>query len=152
MRKRPFLISLLAVLSIIAGIVLLVTQFLVASSVGLFGSVLMLGMFYIAGGVAMWKGLAVGWWIGAYCCSFEIVRSGYFLLNLPERAGDLGGDRPIEYLYAKYGARAALNALVLLYFFHRSVFHYFQLDLSERLRLFMILTIVSVAVNWFSLF
>ena len=96
--------------------------------------ILFLAVLAIGSGVGMWIGAKWGWGFGVFYYACGVIRSLFALLGayllfdkLPaEEIADMA--REPGYYYFKYGGRAVVHALVMMYFFKGSVLDYFGFE------------------------
>lgn len=136
--KRPKLISVLAFFCFLSGLLsisLLLSNndfvqeifFLDISTI--YFSVLLLGIIYLGSGIGMWLGKRWGWYLGAICYCYAIIRNSFALVQLSQILrvfNDLQQEAGLGYF--KFFARIIGNGLILSYFFKSNVINYFQVN------------------------
>ncbi|TVY08217.1 hypothetical protein FPZ49_20160 [Paenibacillus cremeus] len=124
---RPGVVSFFAVLMIISGVVLLVTQLLAVSQlnkaselIGVTNSffqaaISFLGLLGIIGGVGMWFGKKWGWWA-------------------------------VGINYVKYGLRTLWNGFLLFYMFRENVLSFFNTTETIKWKALLIVFIMCILI------
>jgi len=148
MKKRPILVSILAVLSIIAGIpsALICLIFLLIRDEMITGipmdgtllDLLLLSLFVfsvisLAAGIGIWNGKKWGWWLVQFSSVYYILRSfSMFKQEITEET----------YLRT---AISILDIFLLWYFFRPNVLAYFNMQKIKKIKALLILIGIYIA-------
>ncbi|WP_166241587.1 hypothetical protein [Paenibacillus turpanensis] len=125
---RPTSITLIAILLILGGGILAVTQLISFASltdasadigvpaVLLQGSIAFLGILGIAAGIGAWTGKKWGWWLAIFYFAYAIARNVNALVSINDVVNLLGAPgQGVASYYIKYGFRVLWNALLFLF-------------------------------------
>ncbi|MCX6708020.1 MAG: hypothetical protein NTW67_00005 [Candidatus Woesearchaeota archaeon] len=154
MKQRPILISILAVLSIIGGILLaillpvfILAKDAMAEGLALFEipfwflifSLLFLTALSLAGGIGMWKGTKWGWWLAQFSFVFDIFRRLFALINTMAITDEV----PTKMYLRAIGA--IVNILFIWYFFKPDVLAYFNMQKIKKIKAMLIIIGINIA-------
>lgn len=92
-------------------------------------SVLLLGIINLGSGIGMWLGKRWGWYLGAICYCYAIIRNSVALVQLSQILrvfNHLQQEAGLSYI--KFSARIIGNGLILSYLFKSNVTNYFQVN------------------------
>ncbi|MDM4015868.1 hypothetical protein [Roseiconus lacunae] len=158
--KRPRGISILAFLAMTGGIGLFSVPVTYAISweqartafqetgfhpVFALVSLVFLAVLALVGGIGMWRGMKMGWWLGCFYYVYAIFRNGATILNIALVSDSfVAEDQGADQFGAKYVIRVAINFLLVLYFFKGNVLGYFGLsEINKPLAIGILLSICT---------
>ncbi|MFB9326162.1 hypothetical protein ACFFSY_09585 [Paenibacillus aurantiacus] len=138
---RPMGVTLLAILLLVSGGAMAITQVmnfnalneasdvLGVSSTFLQISVAFIGGLGIAAAAGMWFGLRWGWWLALFYFAYAICRNVNVMITIFSLADELGSTMTY---YIKYGIRVAWNAFLIAYLCRETASWYFKTNDTKK--------------------
>lgn len=159
-KKRPFWLSVAAVVLVVSGLSLLGIQFLefnnflnAFNAIGIsalsgVGQVFVLGVLYIIAGVDIWEGKKWGWILAVAALVHGVVTSlqGLVFASMLDMPVALSSGASIS-PYAKFGLKALLHVGVIFYFFRTPVIEFFEIAKLSAFKYFG--WVVSILIGLF---
>ncbi|MEQ8788655.1 MAG: hypothetical protein RIC55_20260 [Pirellulaceae bacterium] len=160
--NRPIGVTILAVLHLLGGALLFVSQFLLLanldtldesfqaigiSPVLVLGGLMLLACLATASGVGMWIGAKWGWWLASFYYVYSVFRNASAMMTIVAMTNSLAaiGLGPEEYLL-KHAGRMLIHFLLLLYFFKSNVLYYFGLEQFNKAKAIGILVGICLGI------
>jgi uncharacterized membrane protein YkvI len=158
---RPLGVSLIAILLVLSGAGVLITQFLnfgklngAASDLGyssvLFqGAICFLGVIGLSAGIGAWLGKKWGWWLAIFYFAYAIVREINVLVTIPGLFEQLNSAKQgvgIGGTYVKYGVRVLWDAFLLYYLCRENPTLFFQTADVKRWKALLLVFAISIVI------
>lgn len=159
-RKRPIGVTVLAafhLLGVVLGLFLFlpfdfnnpqlasILKKLDATTAQLIFNFVFLFFLVVLSGVGMLLGKWWGWFLAANYYLNSILRNGYTILMIEQIYLHLDPDDPeIHQAYTKYGARLAINFLLLVYLLRDNVLSYFGIQVKRKFITLALVFAVSI--------
>ncbi|WP_051250371.1 hypothetical protein [Paenibacillus harenae] len=156
---RPFGVKIIAILMILGGIMLIITQlsaFRVLSEISLLIGVSslffqvavgFLGLLGVAGGVGMWLGKKWGWWLAIFYFAYSLTRNFNVLFSIPGITEQYAASGNAAGHYVKYGLRVLWNILLLYYMCRENTTSFFKTTETNKLN--ALLTVFGICAGIF---
>lgn len=156
---RPFGVKIIAILMLLGGIILLITQIsafkilseasslLGVSSLFFQAAFGFLGLLGVAGGVGMWVGQKWGWWLAIFYFTYSLTRNLNMLVSIPGIMEQYGASSNVAGHYIKYGLRVLWDILLLNYMCRESITSFFKTTETNKLN--ALLTVFGICVGIF---
>lgn len=159
MQKRPLGITILSILSILSGLGVLILQILYNetlvqlmnefefSSMILVISVTFLALTSLISGVGMFLGKKWGWWLGAFCIIYAIIRNANALISIFNMTDYIeSSTKGLKYYLTKHIGRIITNGLVFTYFFKNNVMEYFRIKHYSKYKVALQLIVTGICI------
>ena len=153
--KKPLLVSVLAVVSILAGLLfVLVIQFLLmmkeyalerlalyeVSYESFMFSMIATAVLYLAVGIGMWKGTKWGWWLAQFFFVHDI------LSRLPISLSTITATYNISSNIYVNALGSLVDILLIWYFFRPEILTYFNMKKVKKIKSILIITGINIAL------